>query len=118
MRVGFSTLMVGILLAGVGTAAAAREHNGYQQIVQGDYVTAERMLVSERRMFPDQPELTLNLAAVYLHTGRISEARALYADVLSRPNEQLDMPANRAAWSHDVAATALRGLDSVKLSSR
>jgi hypothetical protein len=55
MRVGFSALMAGVLMAGVGIAAAAREQNGYQQIVQGEYATAERMLVSERRMFPISP---------------------------------------------------------------
>ncbi len=117
MRKSFCALIVaGVLCVGVGVPAVARDHNGYEQIAQGNYAAAERMLVAERRLFPDRPELALNLAAIYRHTGRIGEAKALYLDVLSRPNEQFDVASDRAAWSHDIAAGALRGLDQQSLS--
>lgn len=118
MRIIFCALIVtGMVGASVGTAVA-NERNGYQAIARGDYAAAEHMIVAERRMFPHDPDLTLNLAAIYLHSGRTAEARSLYRDVLARPNEQLDLPKQSAAWSHEIATRALRGLDRQQISLR
>ncbi|MEG8023883.1 tetratricopeptide repeat protein [Sphingomonas aurantiaca] len=74
----------------------------------GDLATAEQRIVAERRIFPQRPELMLNLASVYARTGRDSEARALYAAVLARPSVALDLPSGAVASSHDLANLALR----------
>jgi len=57
-------------IAGVAAPALAADQNGYQAIVAGDLATAERSIVAERQIYPDRPELMLNLAAVYRKTGR------------------------------------------------
>jgi hypothetical protein len=96
-----------VVAAGVATPAVAADRNGYQQIATGDLRAAERRIVAERRIFPDRPELMLNLAAVYRHTGRDGEARALYAAVLDRPAVAMDLPSGAVASSHDLAQRAL-----------
>ncbi len=97
----------------------ARDRTGYQAIVTGDLVAAERRLMAERRVFPNRPELMLNLAAVYARTGRTAEANALYAQVLARPASMLDMSSGRVASSHAVATKALAALDAnVTIASR
>ena len=57
--------LVILALAGVAAPALAADQNGYQAIVAGDLATAERSIVAERQIYPDRPELMLNLAAVY-----------------------------------------------------
>ena len=88
----------------------AKDRTGYHAIAVGDLARAERTLVAERRIFPDRPELMLNLAAVYLRTGRVAEANALYSKVLARPATEMDLPSGRAATSHQVATVALASL--------
>ena len=88
----------------------AKDRTGYQAIAAGDLARAERTLVAERRIFPDRPELMLNLAAVYLRTGRVAEANALYSKVLARPATEMDLPSGRAATSHRIATVALASL--------
>lgn len=90
----------------------AKDRTGYHAISAQDYAGAERRLTAERRIFPNRPELMLNLAAVYLKTGRAEQARALYAEVLDRPAAAMDMPSGRVASSHAVAGTALASLNS------
>jgi thioredoxin-like negative regulator of GroEL len=100
------------VLASVALAAPihAKDRTGYQAIAAGDLAKAERTLVAERRIFPDRAELMLNLAAIYLRTGRIAEANALYSKVLARPATMMDLPSGRGATSHQVATTALASL--------
>jgi thioredoxin-like negative regulator of GroEL len=97
---------------------SAQQRTGYGQIVSGDLKRAEQTLVAERRVFPQSPELMLNLAAVYQQTGRFDQARTLYDMVLSQPEVMMDMSADRVAGSHAIARTGLRRLSDVKLSSR
>ena len=89
----------------------AKDRTGYKAIAAQDYAKAERRLVAERRIFPDKPELLLNLAAVYLKTGRVAEARALYAEVLDRPATMMDTTSGRSLSSHDIASVAVASLD-------
>ena len=109
------------VLASVALAAPvqAKDRTGYQSIAAGDLAKAERRLNAERRIFPNRPELMLNLAAVYLRTGRTAEANALYSKVLAHPATEMDLPSGRAATSHEVAMVALASLPtSVAVASR
>lgn len=75
MRVMVAAMLAGACLA---TPALAADRTGYQAIAAGDFATAAKQIEAERRIFPDRPELMLNLAAAYLRTGRTADARALY----------------------------------------
>ena len=88
------------------TPAIARDRMGYTAIRAGDFSTAERIITAERRIYPKMPELMLNLAVVYTHTGRTAEARSLYQQVLAQPEVMLDTP-SASVSSHAVAKAAL-----------
>ena len=87
--------------------SATTDRTGYTAIAAGDLSTAEQRIVAERKIFPQRPELMLNLASVYHRTGRESEARALYTAVLDRPAVAMDLPSGAVASSHDLASRAL-----------
>lgn len=82
---------------------------GYEQITAGRLTEAEAMLAKQIARHPGAPELSLNLAAIYVRTGRAALAEPLYRDVLRRPAMLMDMPRGGIASSHDVAN---RGLSS------
>ncbi len=107
MRVIVATMLAGACLT---TPALAQDRTGYQAIAAGDFTTAVKRIEAERRIFPDRPELMLNLAAAYARTGRTTEARALYSDVLERPQVGMDMPNGAIVSSHDVATRGLSRL--------
>ncbi|MGY4398896.1 Tfp pilus assembly protein PilF [Sphingomonas sp. UYAg733] len=118
MRIVFQMMIVATALVVPALAqAASDDRNGSAEIVRGDYVSAERTLVDQRRLFPDHADLTLNLAAVYQHAGRVSEARALYRDVLRRPDEEVDLT-DRTFSSHQLATIALTRLERTQLTVR
>ena len=103
--------MVAIVALGMMAAAApamAAERTGFQAISAGNLPMAERQIDAAMRANPGRPELMLNLAAVYLETGRDAEARALYSTVLREAAVAMDMPSGAVMSSHDVA---LRGLE-------
>ncbi len=99
--------LIALVLAGSATSAFAADRTGYTAIAAGNMSVAEQRIVEERRIFPDRPELMLNLAAVYHRTGRDSQARALYASVLDRPAVAMDTPSGAVVSSHDLAERAL-----------
>ncbi|MGA1800094.1 tetratricopeptide repeat protein [Sphingomonas sp. 4RDLI-65] len=112
------------VLATLGTAMPALaapsvtvDRTGYTAIAAGDLSTAEQRIVAERKIFPQRPELMLNLASVYHRTGRESEARALYAAVLERPAVAMDLPSGAIVSSHDLASRAL-GQQSRQIATR
>ena len=115
MRMAISAL---VLVAAALPVAASAQRTGYVQIASGDLATAEQTLTAERRIFPQKPELMLNLAAVYQRTNRSTEARALYAEVLAQPDVLMDVSAERTAWSHDLAQAGLRRIGGVQMSAR
>lgn len=88
------------------------------QIATGAYADAEKALAAELRIYPNRPELLLNLAAVYAKTGRAAQARALYGAVLAQDDVLMDLPADRTAGSHAIARTGLARLDRVQFSAR
>lgn len=88
--------------------AIARDQLASAALQAGDFGRAERTLIAERLANPDMPELMLNLAYVYRHTGREALARSLYRDVLNRPEVVLDTgPSTRGVSSHAVAQAML-----------
>lgn len=103
-------VLAAIGLCGLATSVAASERTGYAAIATGDLAAAERTLLAERRIFPDRPELMLNLAAVYAKTGRVDAARALYEDVRTRRPTALRTGGGITVSSHDVAALGLSRL--------
>jgi hypothetical protein len=106
--------LAGCMLASA-TAAVAGERTATDAIVARNWSAAERTLVAERRIFPERPELMLNLAAVYIGTDRTDAARALYRQVLARPAVAMDMPSGAVVSSHDVARRGLDRLGAVKV---
>ncbi len=119
MRITYRALIVAVALgASMPALAAADEHNGYQQIMRGDYVAAERVISAGFRIDPTDPDLMLNMATVYIHTNRLVEARVLYQTILSRPNQEMDLGDDRFTGSHALASAALRRLDKVQVSAR
>ena len=110
---GMTTAMgvAAVIAATVAMPASAQERTGYLAIAAGDLSGAQATLERERAMFPQRPELMVNLAAVYARTGRAAEARALYADVLSRDSVALELGNGDSVSSHDVARRGLARLD-------
>lgn len=108
MRISMTAATVIALVA--ATPAIAQDRTGYQAIAAGDFAGAASRLEAERRIFPHRPELMLNLAAAYARTGRVADARVLYADVLAQPAVAMDMPSGAIASSHDVATRGLARL--------
>ncbi|MBO9623542.1 MAG: tetratricopeptide repeat protein [Sphingomonas sp.] len=111
-----------LLLAAAPLAAAlpaqAQESTAAREIVGGAYDKAELKLASELRARPDQPELLLNLAAVYSQTGRSAEARAVYNKVLAQDEVLLDLASRRTTSSHAIARAGLQRLQTVQFSAR
>ena len=102
----------------VATPALARDRTGYQAIAAGDLASAERTINAERRIFPQRPELMLNLAVVYERTGRVPEARALYRDVLNSAPVAMEMPSGNTVSSHVVATAGLAMISGDTLATR
>lgn len=117
MRTIICALLV-VTALGTSTAVRAEDDNGYSQIKQGDYAKAERLLVTQHKLYPGDTDLTINLAAVYARAGRLAEARALYADVLRRPQEVLDRDDGTAVYSHDLARAGVVRLEKLQVTSR
>jgi Flp pilus assembly protein TadD len=103
----FVLATLGAATPALAAPSANQDRTGYTAIAAGDLSAAEQRIVAERKIFPQRPELMLNLASVYQRTGRDSEARALYAAVLERPAVAMDLPSGAVASSHDLASRAL-----------
>jgi thioredoxin-like negative regulator of GroEL len=88
--------------------AAASERTGFQAIKAGNWQAAERVLLSQRDQFAQRPELVLNLAAIYVATGRKAEALSLYRQVQAQPDIAMDMADGRVVGSHTIAS---KGID-------
>ncbi|HWK36569.1 tetratricopeptide repeat protein [Sphingomonas sp.] len=108
-----SVILVASLAAVAQTAPAQTRTDpvAAQAIAQGDYSHAERRLIAERRIFPDRPEILLNLAALYARTDRASDAAVLYRQVLAHDDVLMDLSADRTASAHAIAETGLRRIE-------
>ncbi|MES2988045.1 MAG: tetratricopeptide repeat protein [Pseudomonadota bacterium] len=98
--------------------ASANDETIPAAIAAGAYDQAEQAIQADLRIYPNRPELLLNLAAIYAKTGRTSEARAIYAKVLAQRDVLMDVRADKVAGSHAIAAAGLRRVQSVQLTSR
>ena len=120
MRVALASIVLAAPLALSPAAQAQVRADPYAKVAiqNGDYATAERKLLAERKIFPAKPEVLLNLAAVYSKTGRHSEARAIYDRVLALDPVAMDVADGQVAPSHLVANRGLRLLDGALQASR
>lgn len=116
MRLSLLTLSLVALAAPV--AASAKQGSAPELIAAGNYQAAEQVLDADLKMFSNDPELLLNLAAVYQYTGRAAQARALYQTILTQPDVLMEFSPDRSGWSHAIAQTGMRRLSGVQLSSR
>ena len=112
--------IVAVLALGLaaGAPAFAAERTGFQAIAAGNFPMAERQINAAMRAAPERPELMLNLAAVYLQTGRTAEARHLYAAVLRQPAVAMDMTSGAVLSSHDIAARGMQRLPDLAVAAR
>lgn len=110
-RMGMGALGGALVLAATAMPATAQVRTGFTAISAGSLAEAERVLTRERAMFPERPELMLNLAAVYARTGRAAEARALYADVLARDPVAMELASGNVETSHQLARRGLSHVD-------
>ena len=105
-------LAAAALVAGGMASAQTIGFNGADELARGDYAGAELAIAKTRALFPEYPELMLNLAVVYRHTGRPAEARQLYQQVLRAPDEDMTIRADgTTATAHRVATAGLLSLD-------
>lgn len=111
-------LIASLVAAAFAMPAHANDRTGFQSIVAGDYAAAEQTLVAERRIFPSRPELMINLATVYAHTGRIGQAAALYRAAMEAEEVDLAMPNGDTTSSRVVAQRGLDRLGSVTIATR
>lgn len=104
-----------------GPAAWAQSEpvaKAHAALLQGNYVSAERLLVAEQRVYPDRSEVLLNLAALYASTNRRGDAVALYRTVLAKPDVVMDLSGERTASAHAIARLGLDRLNSVQTAAR
>ncbi len=112
-----NVLLFGVALA-AATPAVASDRTSYRAIAAGDYQTAEKTLLAERRIFPQRPELMINLATVYARTGRLTEAASLYRGALAEDPVDMALPNGAVETSHAVAQRGLDSLGPVTLAGR
>lgn len=109
---GIATLLGLALAAGgfAGSAMAQDAQYAHAAITGGNLPGAERALEREARAGSREPEVLLNLAAVYAMTDRTDAARSLYTRVLAADDASLVLSSDRIASAHDVARAGLRRL--------
>lgn len=112
MRNATVFFVASVLAATAPASAQTIGFNGTDAIARGDYDQAEQVIDRTRKMFPELPELMLNLALVYRHTARPDQARALYREVLRRPDTEMDASVRGETVSaHAVAAAGLASME-------
>ena len=109
---------VALGVTAVPALAGNTDRMGYQAIAAGNLAAAERTITAERRIFPHQPELALNLATVYGRTGRADAARNLYREVLALEPVDLVLADGASYSSHAIARAGLARLSAETIASR
>ncbi len=113
MRIGTKTLL-GVALSAVafaGSAQAQEAQYAHAAITSGKLTQAERDLARDARAGSREPEVLLNLAAVYAMTDRPAEARVLYQRVLGGEDASLVLASSEVASAHAIARKGLGRLD-------
>ncbi len=111
-----------LVAAGLGVGLPvpgyAESFSGAERIATGDLNAAEREIAEQRRVFPNDPDLLINLAHVYARTERTAEAQDLYRAVLGRPDEEMILPDGRTMMAHALASEALRRISAPVIATR
>lgn len=110
-------VLVAAAMAAASAAPASAGGLGYEQMAAGDFGSAEQQLGRQHALSPDQPELALNLAAVYVYTNRAAEARTLYRDVLAHNPVDLTLASGATVSSHLIARRGLARLARTTIAS-
>lgn len=113
--VGLAAALVSAMPALAQNGAIRAAHDAF---AGGDYARAEAVLIAEQRIFPNSPEVLVNLAAVYSRTGRASQAATLYRQVLAREDVLLDLSADRTVSSHAIATRGLGRITATQTAAR
>ena len=120
MRAAIASIVLATSPVLTPVAQAERVEGPYAHVTiqRGDYAVAERKLLAEARVFPDRPEILLNLAAIYTRTGRHSEARELYNHVLALQPVAMDVADGQIAPSHVIATRGIRQIEAQAMAAR
>ncbi len=118
LMVGVGSAVLATLTALPASAQSGAVRVAHDAFAQGDYARAEAVLTAEQRIFPDSPDVLVNLAAVYARTGRVQQAAAVYRQILARQDMLLDASADRTVSSHAVATAGLRRVASLQTAAR
>jgi len=109
MRIGTKTLLGAVVFA--GSAQAQDAQYVHAAITSGKLSQAERDLERDTRAGSREPQVLLNLAAVYAMTDRPAEARTLYQRVLEGEDASLLLASQQVASAHAIARKGLGRLD-------
>lgn len=109
---------VAVLAAIPAMAQSGAVRAAHDAFGAGDYVRAERVLMAEQRIYPNNPEVLVNLAAVYARTGRAAQASMLYRQILAREDVLLDLDADRTMSSHALATAGLQRVTTLQTAAR
>lgn len=121
LRVGMMIVAAGFGTAGMANATDTRGEIGYANgalgydaLVAGDLPRAEAQLNARHGVTMNDPARLLNLANVYMQTGRTQEARALLIAVRdNRTSFDVELANGAIASTRDVARRALARMDRV-----
>ena len=110
--------VTGLGISAPASAQAGAVRTAHSAYTQGDFARAEHVLKAEQRVFPNRPEVLVNLAAVYARTGRMQQAAALYRQILDGKDIALDVSADRTASSHAIARSGLQRVSGLQTAAR
>lgn len=80
-----------------------------EAIERADYAAAEDRLMRRLAENGDDVSAMLNLATVMMETNRVARGSSILERVFEADNIRLGSVDGDAVWSHDAAATGLRG---------
>jgi len=76
---------------------------------------ARILLEQQLRHSPGDAAAMVNLARIYVKTGRTGKAHRLYRELLKMENVALERAAGPPVWSHWLAAEAMRNTSRTKV---
>lgn len=91
---------------------------GFDALMSSDLSTAEAQLKASPGAFWNDPAKLINYGQVMARTGRTDEAAALFRHAMSVDDVELVLADGTVMTSRDAAATALKRLRPIQLSSR
>jgi len=98
-----------VLLTACATGAYELNEQGREAMQQGDYDRAIALFTEAQAEEPDNPNITLNLAAALHAAGRYDEAQQVTRRVLGSPQRSVRVRAHASLGHHRFAANDLQG---------